>query len=467
MVLRTATARLVAALLAAWVCAAAGAGRCPPGCRCSPDGLSASCVDLQADRLPQGLAPTLSTLDVSHHRLRAVDGRTFADLPQLQTLDVSRGRITQVSDGAFHGLARLHQLVLSDNWLTSVPVDAFPASLLELDLSNNPLSLPTAGPFLRAEGITTLNLSHCAVTSVGDDVFSQMPSLVQLDLRGNPLNQLSPLAFLGLRQLFVDEGSLGVHTYAVKQVVQDVVEVPRIGATTLEDFTPEQQLHQGDPLVEDPPSVYDDPETDAYTDSASNGAVGWQKDTPVFNDFSSLFGPVPQDAADSNLFKGAPFQATGEVTVVYAADLKNLKDTLLVLAALAVLCFLLAALQRAVDGARAARGRRRCLLDACSRGGRDRQRPPQQSPDDGDFFWWDTETSWSEAGKPRSGDLPPPYPYPPTYEDSLTVTVTPNSNCDGQADSATRVWHQPASVHQARGQPDAVDNSRVSRSADA
>lgn len=216
---------------------------------------------------PGILLPQLESLDVSGNkedrRLQpdfTVVGGNFAAMRQLKYLNLSMNRINYVGADMFAGLHGLdEQLCLNDAHLTKVEDGAFRdlANLKFLSLANNPLGdanltaetfsgltslevllLDRCGlthlaaepsVFLYLASLQYLSLSYNDVHTVGDAVFSSLPSLVGVDLSHNLLESWKERTLFGanvnLSTLLLSQNKL---TYLTPAMLRDFATPTRV-----------------------------------------------------------------------------------------------------------------------------------------------------------------------------------------------------------------------------------------------
>lgn len=122
----------------------------------------------------------LEWLNLERHEIRELPKGVFRGLPSLVSLLLDGNRIHELPAGVFAELKNLRVLWLGGNELTALPDQAFAglANLEELLLSDNSLS-----------------------TLDDPDVFSHLPALQKLHIRGNPVVNMVPRLFSKLTEL--------------------------------------------------------------------------------------------------------------------------------------------------------------------------------------------------------------------------------------------------------------------------
>ncbi|XP_047121917.1 leucine-rich repeat-containing protein 4B-like [Schistocerca piceifrons] len=189
------------------VCADA-ARACPAGCSCQHSGERVSCVGLT--RVPRFLGYSPRTLSITQHRITTLDSRSFRGLERLEVLEITEGRLSEISPDAFYELRDLKEVNISHNELNVLPRDAFAECrrLELLDLSWNPLVLPGRGPMLVSSSLSALDMSFCSLGKLPDQVFSKVPVLSELRLRGNNLQLVSECILEPIPQLILLDADL-------------------------------------------------------------------------------------------------------------------------------------------------------------------------------------------------------------------------------------------------------------------
>lgn len=164
-------------------------------------------LDLTANNLNEieedalGRLEMLTVLYLTNNKLRALP-RSLPD--HLEILHLEFNRIEQIVSGDLLGLPKLEVLLLNDNVIKVVQEGAFSqvSSLITLDLSNNPISILPGDTLAGPVRLQMLRLSELTVDPPAEDMAFPIPApehLVRLDLSGS-----SGLA----RQLLADTAAL-------------------------------------------------------------------------------------------------------------------------------------------------------------------------------------------------------------------------------------------------------------------
>ena len=120
------------------------------------------------------------TLHLSHNQLVSLQLDTFISLKNMRVLDLSGNPIVSLATGP--SASRHLELVSVD--LSGIHITIFNSSVL----SNYP-------------GVSKLNVSHSAITSISLNGFQAIPFLAQLDLRGNELREFPSDLFQAMDRL--------------------------------------------------------------------------------------------------------------------------------------------------------------------------------------------------------------------------------------------------------------------------
>ncbi|XP_064612856.1 toll-like receptor 4 isoform X2 [Liolophura sinensis] len=265
----------------------------PCVCSQSADGLTVNCSGRSLISVPAGIPDRVTLLILSHNRIRDIPAGTFRNLSRLGVLNLSYNELSHMGSGVFSGLNRLTKLLLNENpwhmtaktfsddvftplanltWLnlkTAFPSDnrqsQYPdsalsklprletllingltnkvfgkgfvkiSSLKTLDLSHSPsFESMSKDTFVNFKNISlkTLNLSHCDLTQIHRETFSNLPQIDTIDYSHN---------------VHLEIKGVGISTYGLqnsrirKIVMQRVHVFDSLTIVTKEDF---QYLNQ-------------------------------------------------------------------------------------------------------------------------------------------------------------------------------------------------------------------------------
>ncbi|KAM4613146.1 extracellular matrix protein 2 isoform 1-T3 [Polymixia lowei] len=150
----------------------------PPGCDISD--VTMTCENAKLNHFPPLAIPELKSLSLEGNSISSLPEEAFNGIPNLEWINLGKNKLTSASIAAkaFRGLRFLRRLYLDGNLLDVVPSD-LPSTLQELKINDNRL------------------------TSIREDSFRDLNSLMILELEGNLLSEgnMDPLAFSPLSQL--------------------------------------------------------------------------------------------------------------------------------------------------------------------------------------------------------------------------------------------------------------------------
>ncbi|XP_053696149.1 uncharacterized protein LOC128743574 [Sabethes cyaneus] len=146
------------------------------------------------NRIPEGMDPGTQVLNFSGNGLTILQSERLKrmDLINLQKIYMARNQLIKIHDRAFKGLTNLVELDLSENMLSVVPTETFAdyPALMRLSLSGNPIRALRTNAFKHLSFLTTLELSNCQIELVEDEAFIGMDNLEWLRLDGNRITNI-------------------------------------------------------------------------------------------------------------------------------------------------------------------------------------------------------------------------------------------------------------------------------------
>lgn len=147
------------------------------------------CSDKGVDKVPYGIPYNSRYILLMNNYINSIQLDLLNQYDSMEFLVLSNNRLTDGSiEGAFEGVPALKRLYLDRNLLQSVPAD-LPASLEELRLDNNRLTVMSKAAWARCPGLLVLSLSNnsLANNSIPNDVLSPLGNLRTLNLDHNML----------------------------------------------------------------------------------------------------------------------------------------------------------------------------------------------------------------------------------------------------------------------------------------
>ncbi|XP_050669680.1 leucine-rich repeat-containing protein 24 [Leptidea sinapis] len=169
---------------------------CPSQCICKwKNGKRyVECTDKDLKSIPNSLDSETQVLDFTGNDLQVLQKETFHKLGllDLQKIYLQRCRLQKIDNAAFRGLANLVEIDLSNNYITVIPSTNFIffPSLMRLSLNNNPISSIKTHCFQHLSYLNTLELSNCKIETIETEAFAGLKHLEWLRLNGNRLSNI-------------------------------------------------------------------------------------------------------------------------------------------------------------------------------------------------------------------------------------------------------------------------------------
>lgn len=173
-------------------------GSCPDVCTCKwkSGKQTVECLERALITIPKNIDSETQVLDMTANNLQIIPKEIFLkiNLTNLQKVYFKKCKIGQIDNRAFRGLTNLIELDLSNNLLTVVPSLAFENTpfLRYLSLSYNPIQKVESNSFEKLTGIVKIDLSNCELQTISSNAFDSLMSLEWLKLNGNKLTELHP-----------------------------------------------------------------------------------------------------------------------------------------------------------------------------------------------------------------------------------------------------------------------------------
>ncbi|XP_041365959.1 leucine-rich repeat and immunoglobulin-like domain-containing nogo receptor-interacting protein 1 [Gigantopelta aegis] len=160
-----------------------------------------------------GIISTLELLSFDNCYLTHVPPAVVR-LRTLRMLNLTANHLHVLDQYQFSKMAALRYLVLNENLISVIKHLAFSGlgNLTKLWLSRCALQYVPSGALGQPPNLELVDLSYNRITQLVDDSFPNMNSLKDLSLSGNPLTNISKLAFRGLAtmdRLHMDDCGLG------------------------------------------------------------------------------------------------------------------------------------------------------------------------------------------------------------------------------------------------------------------
>ncbi|CAG5124154.1 unnamed protein product [Candidula unifasciata] len=147
----------------------------------------------------------LMTLDLSSNNIQSLSSLMFPSFSKLKSLNVASNNLTWIAKETFYNLDfSLEELDLRDNHIVDEVLGSLAnlRLLLRLDISDNNIYNLSGEYFSGMRYLQILKVANNKVKSIGRHSFYGLgPSLLELDLHGNPLDLIKPGTFVDFRVL--------------------------------------------------------------------------------------------------------------------------------------------------------------------------------------------------------------------------------------------------------------------------
>ncbi|KAH8037658.1 hypothetical protein HPB51_015092 [Rhipicephalus microplus] len=141
---------------------------------------------------------TLTSLDLSHNRIKLIAATEFDHISNLEHLNLSSNEILILPGQVFANLSRLVLLDVSRNPLLRVEPGSLdlPVTVMSLDDCNL-----TSVPDVNAPNLVELSLSSNAIANVSETTFANLGRLRKLDLSSNHVQNIDPALWVHVSDL--------------------------------------------------------------------------------------------------------------------------------------------------------------------------------------------------------------------------------------------------------------------------
>ncbi|XP_040274690.1 toll-like receptor 3 [Bufo bufo] len=160
----------------------------------------ADCSHLELYTIPSDLPSNITTLDLSHNRLKTLPAANLSRYDKLEHLDVGYNTLHVLETDLCQLLPLLKILNLQHNEFTKIPEKAFLycMGLVELKLNSNGIKEINGNPFKYLQSLQLLDVSHnkMTTTALGDQ--QQLSNLTELLYSHNMIKELKKEDFMFL-----------------------------------------------------------------------------------------------------------------------------------------------------------------------------------------------------------------------------------------------------------------------------
>ncbi|XP_068432072.1 leucine-rich repeat and immunoglobulin-like domain-containing nogo receptor-interacting protein 1 isoform X2 [Clinocottus analis] len=187
---------------------------CPQSCRCNAALQELNCSNGQLTTVPDNLPQNTKLLNLTHNKIRTLVQQQFQRLPQLLDLDLSDNIMSIIEVEAFLGLESLITLRLARNHLKIIPVGVFSGlpKLKLLDISSNEILVFLDFTFRDLTSLQFIKAADNDLVFISHQAFTGLISLQELRLDGCNLTAVPTEALTqlsGLRSLYFHQLGIG------------------------------------------------------------------------------------------------------------------------------------------------------------------------------------------------------------------------------------------------------------------
>ncbi|XP_063697098.1 connectin [Culicoides brevitarsis] len=145
----------------------------------------------------------LRSVSLPKNQIRVLYQFAFANHPDLEEINLEQNQIIDIDRHAFVDLPNLQKLNLAHNNLTTMHDDVFSElrKLIDLRMDSNQISVLTREMFKGLGNLKSLRISNNNINFIGDTVFAELWGLSELELDNNNIEKISERAFDGLNVL--------------------------------------------------------------------------------------------------------------------------------------------------------------------------------------------------------------------------------------------------------------------------
>ncbi|XP_045782105.1 protein slit [Maniola jurtina] len=162
--------------------------RCPPPCRCSPDG-TVDCREKLLTDLPS-IPHRATEIRLEQNEITEVGAGAFSAVKRVARIDLSNNKISKMAADAFNGLTHLTSLVLYGNKIKDLPSGIFHGltSLQLLLLNSNEITCVRKDTFRDLQSLKLLSLYDNNIRSLPNGTFDSLTGIQTLHLGRNPFS---------------------------------------------------------------------------------------------------------------------------------------------------------------------------------------------------------------------------------------------------------------------------------------
>ncbi|XP_060809370.1 protein slit isoform X2 [Amyelois transitella] len=161
--------------------------RCPPPCRCTPEG-TIDCREKLLSELPATIPHRATEIRLEQNEITEVGPGAFSAVKRVARIDLSNNKISKLAADAFSGLTHLTSLVLYGNKIKDLPSGMFHGltSLQLLLLNSNEITCVRKDTFRDLQNLKLLSLYDNNIRTIPNGTFDSLSGIQTLHLGRNP-----------------------------------------------------------------------------------------------------------------------------------------------------------------------------------------------------------------------------------------------------------------------------------------
>ncbi|NXI92824.1 TLR21 protein, partial [Psophia crepitans] len=186
------------------------------------------CSSMGLDFIPPGLTGKITTLNLSHNRIKHIRSQDLQQAVNLRVLLLQSNKISSIDKDSFHSLGKLELLDLSNNSLAHLDPAWFGHLFLlqHLDLQGNSYrDLGESSLFASLRNLSSLHLGNPRFSTVRQGNFEGIELLDKLWIDGVTLSQYEPGSLKSIKKInhmIINVRSINVFSAVVRDIVHSV-----------------------------------------------------------------------------------------------------------------------------------------------------------------------------------------------------------------------------------------------------
>ncbi|CAN0129615.1 unnamed protein product [Bubo scandiacus] len=188
-----------------------------------------NCSSMGLDFIPPGLTGKITTLNLSHNRIKHIRSQDLQQAANLRALLLQSNKISSIDKDSFRSLGKLELLDLSNNSLAHLSPEWFEHlfSLQHLHLQGNSYrDLGESSPFSSLRNLSSLHLGNPWFSTIGQGNFEGIELLDKLWIDGGRLSQYRPGSLKSIKKInhmIISIRSISMFSAIVRDLLYTVI----------------------------------------------------------------------------------------------------------------------------------------------------------------------------------------------------------------------------------------------------